>query len=575
MVIAQPYLTLSEEEPYRCAPDNRQKQLTTIRETLTVAREARHGASKTHFTIFPEYSFPGVEGVELIETALRDANWPNGTIVMGGTDALTKDDFVSLAEVPSSHFDGVHNGLDRISLNQWINCEITWVKGADGTVERWLQPKLFPAWPEQDIEYQDMFRGNSVFMFKGFMDNQTQYRFSTLVCFDWIAIVDSRKVWQWIMTDLQRQADEAQAELSLAWFFIIENNRKPHSDSFLGEVTGFFDQTLFPAVRRDRTCVVFVNTAGKSMPGQADLFGGTSLVFSRQTLFADPTCHPTFSNGGSRFRSSTLLNAYRDILFRERGACIHSFLQVNPNSLNAGAAGKTIAIEKAFIFPLNEVNDPRAPAAEVPACIKWLNDELDLIVSIGVRYPEASLAAQAETVHQRCVSDLRWISAQVAMNVVKLAAMESKARTVDEWDHTEIDAVENLMQTLNIIGLGFPQLAVGMNSAHATFDINNQPVDLLAIRGDSHEACIEHSRIFLPLPRRQVLLVSRDRDNNPWKGRLGSFLRPIAAKLGEERNFTDPNGGLLHVGYRNFLDHFRNSASAIGLQGAIYAELTA
>src|SRR5712692_5680657 len=99
-------------------------------------------------------------------------------------------------------------------------------------------------------------------------------------------------------------------------------------------------------------CLVFANSAGKSVAGQTDQYGNTSLIFSRQTLFADPKCYATFCNGGSRLRSSTLLSAYRDILFRERGACIHSFSQVNPNSLNAGAAGKTIAVQRAFVFPL-------------------------------------------------------------------------------------------------------------------------------------------------------------------------------------------------------------------------------
>jgi hypothetical protein len=90
---------------------------------------------------------------------------------------------------------------------------------------------------------------------------------------------------------------------------------------------------------------------------KADTYGGTSLVFPPQTLFTQPDCSPTFSNGGARFRSSTLLSAYRDFVFRERGACIHSFLQVNPNSLNAGAGGRSIAVENASVFPLGGTID--------------------------------------------------------------------------------------------------------------------------------------------------------------------------------------------------------------------------
>jgi hypothetical protein len=574
MVIAQPYLSLTTEEPYRCSPESKANQLAVLRDTLVVARAARHGAPKTHFTIFPEYSIPGVDGIDLVETALRAEDWPNGTIVIGGTDALSKVEFVSLAQAPRTYLDTTYNGLDRIDKNQWINCEITWVKGADGTVEKWLQPKLDPAWPERDVGYQDMFRGNSVFMFKGLLANNTQYRFSTLVCYDWIATVDDQKVWRWILTELQQQAAEANAELSLAWFFVIEHNRKPHSVDFLSEVRGFFDQTLFPTVRRDRTCLVFANSAGRPVPGHADLFGGTSLVFSPQTLFTDPTCHPTFCNGGSRFRSNSLLAAYHDILFRERGACIHSFLQINPNSLTPAPAGRTIALKNVFVFPLDGTDDPRVPAAQVPASIKWLNDELDSVVSLGDRYPEALLAAQAKIIHRQCVLELRRISPQAAVYAVKLAATESNDKTPDNWDRTEVDAVEHVVHTLDIIGLGFSHPTVGTGSAHAIVIINNQPVDLLAIRGNTHQACIEHSKTFLPLPRRQVLLVSRDSDNTHWRRKLGSFLQPITRQLGVERNITDPAGGLLHLGYHNLLDAFRNSAAAEALEGAINVELT-
>jgi hypothetical protein len=167
MVIVQPHLLLTAVEPYRCAAQAKPRQLAMLSETLEVARAVRHGASKTHFTVFPEYSIPGPEGIALVETALQAPNWPNGTIVIGGTDALSKAEFTSLANTPGTHLDVTNNNLARIAGNAWINCGITWVKAENGTVERWLQPKLSPAWPERNVHYQDMFHGNSVFIFKG------------------------------------------------------------------------------------------------------------------------------------------------------------------------------------------------------------------------------------------------------------------------------------------------------------------------------------------------------------------------------------------------------------------------
>lgn len=574
MVIAQPYLSLTATEPYRCIEQAKPQELSALEQTLAVARAARHGALKTHFTVFPEYSIPGLDGIALIDAAVAAANWPNGTIVIGGADALSKPEFATLAGFPNTHLEA-HNAIDRIAQNEWVNCAITWVKGADGTVARWLQPKLFPAWQEQDVPYQDMFRGNSVFVFKGQLENGTQYRFCSLVCFDWIATLDGQKVWRFVMHDLGQKAAEIQAELSLSWFFVIQCNRRPSADSFLTEVTGFFDQTAFPNARRDRACLVFANSAGKSAPGRADLYGSTSLIFSKQTLFADPTCHSTFCNGGVRFRSSTLLAAHRDVLFRERGACIHSFLQVNPSSLNAGAAGKAIALESPFVFPLAGPADPRTPSAPVPACVKWLNDELDDLPGLSVGYPAAPLAAAADANHDQTIAALRAIPPDSAANTVKLATQGSKAKNADEWNRTESEALQHLVHTLDIMGLAFALSVPAAHPAHATVEINNHTVDLLAIRGASHEGCVEHSKAFLPLPRRRVLLVSRDPDNNPWKKKFGSFLEPQSAQPGGERKFTDPAGGSLHLGYRQLLDVFQRSNTPAAAKEALLAHLAA
>lgn len=576
MVIAQPFLSLTATEPYRCTEQAKPRQLAMVTATLAVARATPHGAPKTHFTLFPEYSIPGLDGIALVDAALGHADWPTGTIVIGGADALSKADFTTLASTPNTHLDAAHNGLDRVAPTEWVNCGITWVKGADGRVERWLQPKLFPAWPEQNVPYQDMFRGSSVFTFKGPLDNGiSQYRFCSLVCFDWIATLGGRKPWRFIMENLGDQATQLQAELALSWCFVIQCNRKPSSDSFLTEVAGFFDQTAFANVRRDRACLVFANSAGKPEPGRTDLYGSTSLVFSSQTLFAEPNCHSTFCNGGARFRSSTLLTPYRDVLFRERGACIHSFRQVNPNSLNAGAAGKTIALENPFVFSLGGPADPRTPSAPVPACVKWLNDELDDLPSLSADYSAAQLATQVDRTHGQTVAALRLVPAESVTQKVRLATQASKAKDADEWDRAEAEALQHLVYTLDILGLAFAPSLLGADPAHATVEIRGQAVDLLAIRAASHEGCIEHSKTFLALPRRQVLLVSRDRDNNPWKTRFGSFLQSQNPQPGQERDFTDPTSGTLHLGYRQLLDIFQQSNTAAAVQEALNAHLAA
>lgn len=575
MVIVQPHLSLTSEEPFRCATQAKTQQLAVVSETLNIARAAPHGASKTHFTVFPEYSIPHPDGIVLVESALQSQDWQCGTIVIGGTDALSKLDFTTLANAPGTHLDTINNCPDKIANNAWINCGITWVKGADGTVERWLQPKLCPAWPERNVHYQQMFRGNSVFTFRGSFDNQTKYRFCSVVCFDWIGTVGDKKVWQWVLQDLQRQAALAQAELSLSWFFVVQSNPKPSHDTFLTEVGRFFDQNFLPAVRRDRACLLFANSAGNPRPGKADAYGNTSLIFPPQTLFSSSECSPTFSNDGLRFRSSTLLSSYKDFVFREGGACIHSFVQINANSLNPGPAGRTTALENAFVFPLGGMVDRRTPSDSVAASIKWLNDELDELPSLSSSYPNVPLAAAADVTHLQTIAALRQISAQSAAHAMKLAAQQSKAKHADDWSQTESQALEHLVHTLDIVCLGSSPPTVSGDSAHASVVMNNQTVDLLAIRGESHEGCLKHSEGLLSLPRRQILLVSRDPDNNPWLQRFGSFLQPENVHLGQERNITNPASGVLHLGYRNLLNIFQQTTTVAGVPGAIDAELAA
>lgn len=574
MVIAQPFLSLTDVEPYQCTLQAKPSQLAVLTDTLAVARAALHGEDKTHFTIFPEYSIPGLDGIALIEQALNEADWPTETIVIGGTDALSKSDFETLVGEAGTHLDTVHNSVERIAQNEWVNCAITWIKRDDEIVERWLQPKLDPAGLERNVQCQEMFRGDSVFVFKGqFSNSAKQYRFSSLVCFDWISTLNGEIAWHGVLDALQQEA--APYELSLSWFFVIQHNRIPSHDTFLIEVRRFFDQNIVPNVHRDSTCLVFANSAGKELPGRTSTYGSTSLIFSGQAQFEEPVCKSTFSNGGLRYRSSRLLSYQKDIFFRECGACIHSFVQINAGALTAGPAGKTLAVEQASVYPLNNINDPRVPKMPVPACIKWLNDELDDLPSLTNNSPTTPLAEQVDSVHLETITSLRLLSHQSITRAVNLAATESNAKNADEWDKIEADALKHVVHTLDIIGIGFTASGFGASNAHATVAINNQAVDFIAIRGASHLACIEHSKSHLSSPRRQVVLVSRDQDNNPWSKRFGSFLKTERSILGQEVNITNPASGTLHLGYRNLLDIFISSTTVADIQEKINAELAA
>jgi hypothetical protein len=572
MVLAQPFLSLSRIEPFRCTDADRGKQFDAIRRTLEVARQADHGADKTHFTIFPEYSVPGIEGIGIIHNAIAADDWPTETLVIAGIDALTREEFCALAESENTYLDAVNNGLDRIRPNDWVNCCVTWAKGEDGQVHRWLQPKLVRAWPEQDILARDMFLGQSVYIFEGMFANDSAYRFSTLICFDWIGTIEEQKVWQWVLSKLHQQAIEGGADtLGLSWLFVIQRNPRPHHSTFLNQVAEFFDQTQIGRARRDQACLVFANCAGKSVPGRTEVFGGSSLVFSAQTLYTKADSPPTNSNGGELFRESRLLAPFKDNVFREKGACIHSFFQVNPTSLAAGAEHRRAPIERSYVYPIYDYVDPRVPSDLVPACIKWLNDELDCVPSLGGLHTQIELVDLVNESHGETITKLRAVEADIALNLVVESTVVCNSDDVDGWGRNEVEGLEHLVNTLDIFESGLASPELPNQSECTAITLEGEVMDLLAVRGKSHEECKAHFEKLRPSGRRRALLVSRDHNNSRWNKRFGSILDVDPLVPSREREFTKATGGALHIDFQTLLEEFLSSETQIELQGKINA----
>lgn len=569
MVVAQPFLDLTAHEPFTCTVGSKQSQLDAIKATLQVSREATHGADKTQFTVFPECSIPGLDGIAIIDSAVAAAVWPSGTVVIGGIDGLTREQFIALAQAPSTHLDVVNNSLDRLQAHEWVNCSITWIKFPNGAVERWLQPKIAPAWVERDFHYQSMFQGRSVFVFKGLFDNQASwYRFCSLLCFDWVAEVEGKRVWQWVAKSLGEVALAAQADISLSWVFVVQCNPQPSHPSFLSQVEGFFDQTIQSNVLRNNACLVMANTAGRPKPGRVTKFGSSSVVHSAHAIFTKPDCSPTYGNGGPRQRASNQLGQLRDALFRENGACIHSFFQTNPASLVPGAAGKNYAIARAAVYPLDDDIDPRTPSALVPACTKWINDDLDDgAKSLAMRYPAETLSIQAAGAHTTLVTALRGIEPPAAEKAIRMAC-PTCGKTADDWDTVESKALEHVLQTLTVLGVAKTQPTVHGQPTHATITIGERTLEMVAIRADTHESCSTHLKNHPPVSRRPLIVVSRDEDNTEWPKRLQSFL-DTSSDNSEEKKYADPTSAVCYVGYCTILNAFRHAQTEDQLSGEL------
>ena len=186
VVAMQPFVELSEEEPFQWQPAKVDSQLDAIRRTLELGQSGLNGRH-ANFTLFPEYSIPGIEGATIIDEKVQSAPWPNESVIIAGIHGLAKDEYAQLFQHLAVNVSEA-NFPDSVPSSEWVNCCLIWVKDRNGEIQRWVQPKIRPAWPENNVEYNDMFRGSTVYVFDC-KYSLTSYpcRFVTIVCFDWVA----------------------------------------------------------------------------------------------------------------------------------------------------------------------------------------------------------------------------------------------------------------------------------------------------------------------------------------------------------------------------------------------------
>ena len=573
MVIAQPYVDFIHLEPFPLVPAVRAAALAGVDATLALARQCVHGADKTHFTIFPECTLPGLAGFDHIMVTMNDKSWPTGTVVIGGFEGLTREQFGELVQRPCTSYDDVGSSLSRIRADQWVNCCATWAKLGSGEVRCWIQTKIEPAGVELQVDHQSMFKGKSIFLFKGtYEDTHAPYRFATLICYDWIGVRDQRRVWEWLLHAIEQTAAAVEAQLPLTWLFVAQCNPGPSHASFMSQVQPFFNPVQFPSVLREGTCLVMANVAGNAVPGMASQYGQSAVIFATDK-FMKPESMPTYCAGGEFQRPGNPLENFKDAVFRERGACIHSFRQLNPSALPPGAAGRRYALADATVHPYPGMVDPRTPSGLVPAVVKWVNDELDdSKKSLQVKYPDLPLASAAGVAHQRSVNALRWLTPD-ALSKTVLIATPGTGSTPDKWRSVQSQAVKHVLHSFSILEVAQYSATFHGKGAQATIMKGEASVEVVAVIGRSHEECDRHALGLLPGHRGQLLVVSRDEDNTSWDPRMRTLFDQ-AAEPTKELNFTDPTSAVIRVGYHDVLKAFQDSANEAELRKAIDAAIS-
>jgi len=146
----------------------------------------------------------------------------------------------------------------------------------------------------------------------------------------------------------------------------------------------------------------------------------------------------------------------------------------------------------------------------------------------------------------------------------------------DDWSGDQRVALHHVVHTLDILGMGGSQLDFSTRFTHATATLRGRSLDVLAVSGPSHEACLAHvERRFVLPPRHQLLLVTRDPNCTKLLPKQKSFLHADSgARFGAEPKITDVDSAKIHVGFGDLIELFVTAANAAGLEDSLYARLT-
>jgi hypothetical protein len=559
MVAMQPHIHLTTPEPFKWPDDKKEEQIAGIRRTLEIARE-----KQAHFTLFPEYSIPGLEGIDAINGIIADGSWPNNTIVIGGVDGLNKAEYEYLCQQPNIECPD-NNKHNCVGQSEWINCSVTWVKDDNGTIKMYIQPKICPAWPEKNINWATMFCGKAISVFEAKYNNGAPFLFVSIICFDWIGKINDRtKVVDNFMETFNNICETRK---DLHWIFILQENDEPNHVLFIQKTSEFLTQrTNYAKINRSKSAIVFVNNSGRTMNGSTDINRAlTSCVFPGDICFNIEGSPPTYSFASEKFRGTTI-NRCKDTVFREQRPCIHLFKIRIAEFLDITQISRCHPIEYAEVHPLIEdMISPCFPGQPVPASVKWINDKLDAIQSLANRYNQASLQHLATLSHNNTVAKLRQLPADKQQNNIHYATAyhgnDKNWTNVDRWNGNESDSLEHLLHAITICGITDNAIDLANSKLHARITIDAKPYEVIAIKGHGHDDCARHfikechTKINHP-----ILLISRDIDNNEFTQRFAQNITKGNPPVGvTDIKFANQAYGVIQKGYRELLDVFKSS----------------
>ena len=559
IVLAQPNVKLSAREPFKRPNSELEQQITEIETCLSVSNLDE----TAHFTIFPEYTIPGLEGVQAIDSAVTGETWDRDTVVIGGLHALTVGEYTELCNMENTDY-GESVGPENIPPELWINCSITWIKESNGEVRKWIQPKLVPNHVEENRPTAQMFKGDSVNVFVGSFDNGPPCRFLSLICYDWVGFVEGDRVLavDLVLQELGRNSEHVKV---VDWLFVLQFNEKPNHASFLDQTNRLLNERqISPWVDlTSRTCIVFANTTNLVSAGRSNLWAHSSVVMSpgAPVVFESEVSLPSISSQPKLLRDIANLDRCKDVLFREMGPCIHDFLlHVLQFAGGAGVAHRSGPVKNVCVHPLDTMDAQRFPGEPVEAIVKWVCDELDGQVSnrVSTRYDKnIPCVNDLKLAEDKTANIVRPLSPTWLRSIVNVAEAESPEENVDKWAAKESKTFQTVMDILAAF-----ELCSNVDMTHegklGFVELAGWLTELVVVNGKSSGDCIGHfDKNHDKSSNGFILVITRDEDNLNRENarRLNSSFLKSFGEVDPDKGpiFTKPSTRVIYGCYQDIL----------------------
>lgn len=424
-----------------------------------------------------------------------------------------------------------------------------------------------------------MFCGNSIYIFKCKFRNEVDCYFLSLICFDWIGQIHSRIGIQAVLHEINEYWRHS-GRKDINFVFVLQNNDEPNHHVFLENTRNYFEErTSYPFVARDDCVIIFANTAGGPIPGKYETYGYSSLVCSPNAPYDTNGCPPTFSVRTRKLRNTDNLGRCKDALFREMGACIHSFEFCSPSFINLGPPGRALLIKRAIVHSVDQgTSNPRVPGSPVPASIKWINDRLDGIRSI-LHYQTTSLVrGEIEQSHKDICEKIRVCSDTFLSKCLQWAVYGydkwldlggRKITDVDNWNEREESSLRTVVYSLGVIN-SCKSLELSNPKVHAVIRSGANIIDVIVVSGgETSERCFKYGTQFLTDGQRFGIVITQDIHESPVNKRDKSIFETEGKITDKGPIITDPASRIIHCGYSNLKNACFDSVSLADLSDKI------